>query len=91
MSERGIKRAWSEAVDAAAGRAALTEGDCEALRSLGPELGMSDITGQKRAIERASELLSQRAAEAEADCERLTRVYRGCGLLSGAFAVLMLM
>lgn len=91
VADMGIKRAWSEAADAVSGRAALTDGDREVIRSLGSELGMSDVMGQKRAIERTYELLSERAAEAGADCERLTRVYRGCGLLSGAFAVLMLM
>lgn len=91
VAEKGIRRAWNEAVDRAAARAALTAGDIDVLRSVGAELGMSDIDGQTRTIKRASELLSANAAEAGESYARLAKMYRGCGALSGIFAVLMLM
>lgn len=91
IGEYGIKRAWNDAVSAVADAASLTDNDIDTVCALGPELGMSDINGQIRAIERTSELASKNAAEAGERCARLTRVYRGCGVLSGAFAVLMLM
>ncbi len=91
LGEYGIKRAWNNAVSAVADAASLTDSDIDAVCALGAELGMSDINGQIRAIERTAELSSGNAGEAEERCTRLTRVYRGCGMLSGAFAVLMLM
>ena len=91
IGEYGIKRAWNDAVSAVSDAASLTDSDIDAICALGSELGMSDINGQIRAIERTSELVSKNAAEAGERCARLTRVYRGCGVLSGAFAVLMLM
>lgn len=91
LAERGIKTAWSDAVNGVCDNAALTGADAETIRALGSELGMSDVGGQKRAIERTAELLSKSADEAGERCMRLTKVYRGCGVLSGIFAVLMLM
>lgn len=90
IGERGIKRAWEEATESVADTASLTDDDIEAICALGSELGMSDTDGQRRAIERTVEIIKAHSQEAAERCARLSRVYRGCGVLVGIFAVLML-
>ena len=90
IGERGIRRAWEEAAESVSDTASLTDDDIEAVCALGSELGMSDTDGQRRAIERTAEIIKAHSQEAEERCARLSRVYRGCGVLVGIFAVLML-
>lgn len=89
IEEKGIKKAWNDAVETVADTAYLTDMDKDALLALGKELGMSDVSGQKKAIERCAALLSQGAENASGEYYRLARVYRSCGVLAGAFIVLM--
>lgn len=87
---RGIKAAWDEAADKAADKAALRPEDINAVKTLGAELGMSDIGGQKNAIGRTRELSAGCAAAAEDEYRRMGRAYRICGALAGVFCILMI-
>ena len=89
IKEKGIKKAWSSAVEKAADAASLMSSDKDAILALGHELGMSDVSGQKKSIERCASLLSQGAENAGSEYTRLAKVYRSCGILAGAFIVLM--
>lgn len=87
LAERGIRRAWREAVEETAEDGFLTREDISAVLSLGNELGMSDVRGQQKAIARTSELVRTGAAAAAEEYARLGRVYRGCGVLAGLFVI----
>lgn len=90
MADKGIKRAWEDALEDVTDRVCLKNDDVSALLSLGTEIGMSDIRGQSRTIKRASELLRACCADADESSARLGRVYRSCGVLTGIFIVLAL-
>ena len=90
IKERGIKAAWAAASDAAADAAALKREDISAVKSLGAELGKSDVRGQKNAIRRTKELAAVCEAAAGDEYKRLGRAYRICGALAGVFCVLMI-
>lgn len=89
IEEKGIKKAWSAAVERSADAACLNAEDKDAILALGQELGMSDVSGQRKTIERCAALLAQGAENAESEYARLAKVYRSCGILAGAFAVLI--
>lgn len=90
IEKSGIKTAWDKAAIAAAEEAGLRADDLNAVRSLGTELGMSDIRGQKNAIARTKELVSVCESSASDEYKRLGRAYRICGALAGVFCILML-
>ena len=90
LPELGIRKAWRRSAEEAAEAAELTAADTEIISSFGRELGMSDPDGQVRAIRRITELIGKNAEEADERYRRLSRVYRGCGILTGIFAVLVL-
>lgn len=86
----GAREAWETAARLTSGAAWLDENDVAAISSLGAELGRTDIEGQRKNIGRARELLMLRADNARREYDRLARVYRGCGILAGAFIVIVL-
>lgn len=87
--ELGIRQAWSRALNETTDM--LKNDEKEVIRSLGSELGMSDVEGQKRAIERVCGLLERAYDEANGEYMRLGGVYRKCGVLCGAFVVIVLL
>ena len=89
IEEKGIKKAWSSATDKAVDAANLNSQDKDTILALGHELGMSDVSGQKKTIGRCAALLSQGAENAAGEYSRMARVYRSCGILAGAFVVLI--
>lgn len=89
MGEKGVRRSWSLSAEMVRDKAGLKKQDIESIISLGSELGMSDVGGQKKSIGRCIELLKNNACDADREYTRMARVYRGCGLLAGAFVVIM--
>ena len=90
MNEIGMKNAWEKACENIKERACLKDKDADIIRQLGKELGMSDVQGQKEAIERICSLLKINETEARDEYIRLSGVYRKCGVLTAAFAALIL-
>lgn len=89
ISEMGITSAWRKNVETVYGEGFLKSNDKTAVLSLVPGLGKSDTVGQKKIISAAAGLTERCLCEAEEEYVRLGRVYRGCGILSGAFVILM--
>ncbi len=87
--QSGIRKSWNDSTEQAAEQASLKASDRDAVLSLGNELGMSDVEGQKKAIARAAGLATLCEESARDEYSRLGRVYRSCGLLLGAFVLLM--
>lgn len=90
IREKGIREAWEKAAEETAKEAYLNENDINAVSVLGAELGKTDVGGQKKNIERARELLEVCAANAREEYGRLSKVYKGCGVLAGIFVVIVL-
>ena len=90
IKEHGIRRAWETAAEKTAAEAGVKREDIPVIRSLGAELGMSDIQGQKNAIARTMELAKKCETRAAEEYNRLGRAYRACGMLAGVFCVLMI-
>ena len=88
MPRLGIKRAWEAAADKTSREAGLSREAGAAVKSLGTELGMSDVSGQKKAIARVRELTAACAAAAEDEYARMGRTYRMCGVLTGIACVI---
>lgn len=89
MAADGLKRAWCCGVDTVSERAGLKADDGNALKSLGNELGFSDVGGQSDAIARTLTLIDGGISNAREEYERLSRVYRGCGILLGVFFLII--
>ena len=58
---------------------------------LGTKLGMTDTKNQLKHIGYVKELITAQAAAAENEYKRLGRIYRGGGVLTGLFIILVVM
>lgn len=90
MDDAGIRSAWETAAREAGERAALLPEEISALMLPGGELGMSDAEGQKNALRCAGKTLQLCRDNAVEEYDRLARVYRYCGVLAGAFVVIVI-
>ena len=90
MKADGLKKAWKRAVYINADKMCLKPSDADALASLGERLGLTDAEDQKKNIENVLVSLAVCRAEAKAEYEKNGRLYRSCGVLCGALAVLLL-
>lgn len=90
IEELGIKKAWSEAADKTGDVANLKVEDKNVLRELSRELGMSDVEGQKKAINRTADHIKECRKNAEEEYARLSKTYKGCGVLLGVFFLIIL-
>lgn len=90
IKNKGIKKAWSEAVEEVTGYGFLKGNDSDIILQLGNRLGMSDIEGQKNCIDMTVSELKKNIAVAEEEYVRLSKMYRGCGVLLGIFIMIIL-
>lgn len=86
---KDFSKAWSISVDNWNIRG-LKESDREFLKGIGCFLGCSDIDGQLSSLELSKEKLLILQRDSVEQCERKGRLYRSLGVLSGAFAAVML-
>ena len=89
IEKLGIKRAWAYAVTK--NTSSVSDADRELLLMLGTKLGMTDTKNQLKHIGYVKELITAQAAAAENEYKRLGRVYRGGGVLTGLFIILVVM
>ena len=84
--------AWAESLHEHAGRknTAMGEPENEFLRSLGQTLGTGDAESQLSLLSLQDALLRQTLAEAEEKQQRMGRLYRSMGILTGIWAILLL-
>ena len=89
MEQKGIRESWRLAVDDAYHRFYLTTTDKEVIGELSNELGMSDAYRQKSAIEKTVAELEKFLNDANENYVRLSKVFRGCGVLLGVFFLII--
>lgn len=85
----GIRKAWTYAVMNS--KSAFSDSDRELLLMLGTRLGMTDTQNQLKHIGYMRELISAQASTAEAEYKRLGNIYRGGGVLTGLFIILIIL
>lgn len=85
----GIEKAWSASLCSVSTNAFLKEPETEALFALSKELGKSDVSGQKKAIALCVNLIDMSLESAKDEYERLSKTYRGCGILLGVFFLII--
>lgn len=90
MENLGIKNAWAKAVSEITEHGFLKDNDADIILQLGNSLGMSDIEGQKNNIDMTLSELRKNITVAEEEYVRLSKVYRGCGVLLGIFIMIIL-
>ncbi len=90
MNADGIKKAWRHAVINSADTLCLTAADVQTVSALGNRLGLTDAEDQKRNIDAVLAALSARRAQAHEAYDKNGRLFRGCGILCGALAALLL-
>ena len=90
IEEKGIKKAWANAVADVTEYGFLKDNDSDIILQLGNRLGMSDIEGQKNNIDMTVTELQKNITVAEEEYIRLGKVYRGCGVLLGIFIMIIL-
>ena len=89
IEDWGIKKSWEHAVCEISCDACLKNEDKAALMTLSGELGMTDINGQRKAIERTVSALAECEKKADEEYIRLSKAYRGCGVLLGVFFLIL--
>ncbi len=89
IKEKGLQYGWERAVRESADIAYIKNCDCEALLTLGAQIGMTDVSGQKNALLRAIAHIDKYTQEAEEEYQRLAKPYRSCGVLLGAFLLII--
>ena len=90
VCEKGISKAWSDAVEVCGGELCLCEEDKTALLQLSGRLGMTDCDGQMKNIDGVIALLDINIADAKYNMDRYCPLYLGGGVLVGAFLGLMI-
>lgn len=86
---RSFSEAWNLSIDAC-NIHCLKPSDREFLMEIGGFLGNSDIDGQLSSLELSKEKLRMLQQSAIEQCDKKGRLYRSLGVLSGAFAAVML-
>lgn len=90
IAEKGIKTAWETAVENVCGDGLIKDDDKNIILQLGNSLGMSDVSGQINNVDMVVAELEKSILIAEEENIRLGKVYRGCGILSGLFIMIIL-
>ena len=90
VREKGIAKAWTDAVECCGGELCLCEEDKSALKQLSVRLGMTDCDGQMKNIDGVVALLETSIADAKYNMDRYCSLYLGGGALIGVFLGLMI-
>lgn len=90
METMNAGNAWKNAVYKMRDTLCIKEADCEALCTLSPSLGRTDVGEQIKSIRYVKELTRQQYTGAKADYERLGKLCSSGGILAGITVVIIL-
>ncbi len=90
MDEKGIKNAWTEAVNCSRAKLCLTDADADILLMLGNSIGKTDTDDQIKNIKYIKSLIKEQEKQAQEEYSRFGRVYRNGGVLTGLMLIILL-
>lgn len=91
IEQCGAKKAWCDAVNAMKNKLCLTDADCDALLTLGNNIGKTAGEEQIKSIRYVKSLITAQLAQASDNYSRHARLYSSGGVLVGALVVIVLM
>lgn len=90
MDEKGIKTAWTEALNTLKGKLCLTDADTDILLMLGNSIGKTDSEDQIKNIKYIKSLIKEQEKQAGEEYSRFGKVYRNGGVLAGLMLIILL-
>lgn len=90
MDEKGIKTAWTEALNILKGKLCLTDADTDILLMLGNSIGKTDSEDQIKNIKYIKSLIKEQEKQAGEEYSRFGKVYRNGGVLAGLMLIILL-
>lgn len=91
IEDKGIKKAWNNAVSKSQKRLCLTDADCNAVCMLGETIGKTDLDNQIKHIKYVKSAVMSQRDGAQAEYNRFGRVYRSGGVLIGLMIIIVLL
>lgn len=90
IEEKGIKNAWSDAVNMSKTSLCLTDADSDILLMLGKNIGKTDTEDQIKNIKYIKTMINGQEKQAVSEYDRFGKLYRSGGILVGLMLVIIL-
>ena len=90
MDEKGVKTAWTNAVNECSTKLSLKDADKDILMTLGKNIGRTDTDDQIKNIKYIKSMIAEQEKQAQSEYRRFGKMYRNGGVLVGLLIVIML-
>ena len=90
MDEKGVKTAWTNAVNECSTKLALKDADKDILMTLGKNIGRTDTDDQIKNIKYIKSMIAEQEKQAQSEYRHFGKMYRNGGVLVGLLIVIML-
>ena len=90
MDEKGIKTAWTNAVNECSTKLSLKDADKDILMTLGKNIGKTDTDDQIKNIKYIKSMIAEQEKQAQSEYRHFGKMYRNGGVLVGLLIVIML-
>ena len=90
MDEKGVKTAWTNAVNECSTKLSLKDADKDILMTLGKNIGRTDTDDQIKNIKYIKSMIAEQEKQAQSEYGRFGKMYRNGGVLVGLLIVIML-
>lgn len=90
MDEKGVKTAWTNAVNECSIKLSLKDADKDILMTLGKNIGKTDTDDQIKNIKYIKSMIAEQEKQAQSEYSRFGKMYRNGGVLVGLLIVIML-
>ena len=90
MDEKGVKTAWTNAVNECSTKLSLKDADKDILMTLGKNIGRTDTDDQIKNIKYIKSMIAEQEKQAQSEYSRFGKMYRNGGVLVGLLIVIML-
>ena len=90
MDEKGVKTAWTNALNECSTKLSLKDADKDILMTLGKNIGRTDTDDQIKNIKYIKSMIAEQEKQAQSEYRRFGKMYRNGGVLVGLLIVIML-
>lgn len=90
MDEKGVKTAWTNAVNECSTKLSLKVADKDILMTLGKNIGRTDTDDQIKNIKYIKSMIAEQEKQAQSEYRHFGKMYRNGGVLVGLLIVIML-
>ena len=90
MDEKGVKTAWTNAVNECSTKLSLKDAYKDILMTLGKNIGRTDTDDQIKNIKYIKSMIAEQEKQAQSEYRHFGKMYRNGGVLVGLLIVIML-